>query len=257
MSNILAIAQKELRQYFVSPMAYALIGLFAIIYGWFFIVSLNFIVRVSMQAGMGMGGPQTVNINEYMVRPLLGNTAVVMLLVLPMLTSRSYAEEKRSGTIELLLSSPLTELQIILGKFLGALALFTAMLGVTLVHVAVLFIYGDPEFGPILSGYLGLWLMGASFISVGLLISSASRNQMVAGVVTFGVLLMFWVVSWMGEPESGSTTSSVLAYLSILDHFEDFSKGVIDTKHLAYYISFITFGLFLTVKSVDSERWRG
>ena len=206
---------------------------------------------------MGMGGPQAVNINEYMMRPLLGNTAVVMLLVLPMLTSRSYAEEKRSGTIELLLSSPLTELQIILGKFLGALALFTAMLGVTLAHVAILFVYGEPELGPILSGYLGLWLMGASFISVGLLISSASRNQMVAGVVTFGVLLMFWVVSWMGEPSSGSATSSVLAYLSLLDHFEDFSKGVIDTKHLAYYISFITFGLFLTVKSVDSERWRG
>ena len=257
MSNILAIAHKELRQYFVSPMAYVSMGAFAVIYGWFFIVSLNFLVRVSMQAGMGMGGPQTVNINEYMMRPLFGNTAVVMLMVLPALTARTYAEEKRSGTIELLLSSPLTELQIILGKFLGALTLFTAMLGVTLVHVAILFLYGEPEPGPILSGYLGLWLMGASFISVGLLISSASRNQMVAAVVTFGVLLMFWVVSWIGEPSSGSTTYDVLAYLSILDHFDDFSKGVIDTKHLAYYVSFITFGLFLTVKSVDSERWRG
>ena len=99
MSNVVAIAHKELRQYFVSPMAYVSMGAFAVIYGWFFIVSLNFLVRVSMQAGMGMGGPQTVNINEYMMRPLFGNTAVVMLMVLPALTARTYAEEKRSGTI--------------------------------------------------------------------------------------------------------------------------------------------------------------
>ena len=257
MSNILAIAQKELRSYFVSPIAYVFIGFFALLYGYFFVVSLNFLVRVSMQAGMGMGGPQSININEYMMRPLLGNTAVIMLLVLPLMTMRTYAEEKRSGTLELLLSSPLTEVQIILGKFLGAITLFTVMLGVTLIHVAILFVYGEPELGPILSGYLGLWLMGGAFISVGLLVSSLTRNQMVAGMGTFGILLLFWVISWIGDPSSGSTTTQLLGYLSILDHFEDFSKGVIDTKHLAYYVSFITFGLFLTVRSVDSERWRG
>lgn len=257
MSNMLAIAQKELRSYFVSPIAYVFIGIFALLYGYFFYISLNFIVRASMQAGMGMGGPQAVNINEYMMRPLLGNTAVVMLLVLPMMMARSYAEEKRSGTIELLLSSPLTELQIILGKFLGALALFTAMLGVTLIHVSILFMYGEPELGPILSGYLGLWLMGGLFISIGLLVSSMTRNQIVAGMVSFGISLLLWVSSWMSDPSSGSMTATVMGYLSVLDHFEDFSKGVIDTGHLAYYVSFITFGLFLTVKSVDSERWRG
>lgn len=257
MSNILAIAHKELRSYFVSPIAYVFIGFFALLYGYFFVVSLNFLVRVSMQAGMGMGGPQTININEYMMRPLLGNTAVIMLLVLPLLTMRTYAEEKRSGTVELLLSSPLTEVQIILGKFIGAMTLFTVMLGVTLIHVAILFWYGEPELGPILSGYLGLWLMGGAFISVGLLVSSLTKNQMVAGMGTFGILLLFWVISWVGDPSSGSTMTQVLGYLSILDHFEDFSKGVIDTKHLTYYVSFIVFGLFLTVRSVDSERWRG
>ena len=257
MDNILAITQKELRSYFVSPIAYVFISFFALLYGYFFVVSLNFLVRVSMQAGMGMGGGQTININEYMMRPLLGNTAVVMLLVLPLLTMRTYAEEKRSGTIELLLSSPLTGVQIIMGKFLGAMTLFTVMLSVTLIHVGILFIYGEPELGPILTGYLGLWLMGGAFISVGLLASSLTKNQMVAGMGTFGVLLLFWVVSWIGDPSSGSTTAQVLGYLSILDHFEDFSKGVIDTKDLTYYISFIAFGLFLTVKSVDSEQWRG
>jgi ABC-2 type transport system permease protein len=257
MSNILAIAQKELRSYFVSPIAYVFIGFFALLYGYFYVVSLNFLVRVSMQAGMGMGGPQTININEYMMRPLLGNTAVIMLLILPLMTMRTYAEEKRSGTIELLLSSPLTGVQIIIGKFLGVMTLFTVMLAVTFIHVGILFVYGEPELGPILSGYLGLWLMGGAFISVGLLISSVTSNQMVAGMGTFFVLLLLWVISWVGDPSSGSTTTQVLGYLSILDHFEDFSKGVIDTKHLAYYVSFITFGLFLTAKSVESERWRG
>jgi len=257
MSNILAIAQKELRSYFVSPIAYVFIGFFALLYGYFFAVSLTFLVRVSMQAGMGMGGPQTVNINEYMMRPLLGNTAVIMLLVLPLMTMRTYAEEKRSGTIELLLSSPLTGVQIIIGKFLGVVTLFTVMLAVTLIHVAILFMYGEPELGPILSGYLGLWLMGGAFISIGLLISSITKNQMVAGMGTFFVLLLLWVISWIGDPASGSTTTQLLGYLSILDHFEDFSKGVIDTKHLAYYLSVITFGLFLTAKSVESEQWRG
>ncbi len=256
MSNVLAIAQKELRSYFVSPIAYVVIGFFALLFGVFFMSSLSFVLRVSLQAGMMEGAPP-ININEYMIRPLFGNTGVILLFVLPAITMRSYAEEKRSGTIELLLSSPLTDMEIILGKFFGALALYTMMLGVTAIHVGFLFLYGEPELAPILSGYLGLLLMGASFISVGLLISSATKNQVVASMITFAVLLLFWVISWLGDPASGSTWSQVLAYLSVLDHFDDFSKGVIDTSHLAYYLSFIVFGLFLTAKSVDSVRWRG
>ena len=257
MRNVLAIAQKELRAYFVSPIAYVAIGIFAVLFGYFYVASLSILLQVSMQSGMfGAGGPQTININEFMVRPLLSNTAVILLLFLPFLTARAYAEEKRSGTIELLMTSPLTDLQILLGKFLGALTLFAVMLGVTAIHMGVLFWYGEPELGPILTGYLGLGLMGASFISVGLLVSSATRNQIVAGVITFGVLLLFWVISWMAD-STGPTTRSVLNYLSILEHFDDFSKGIIDTKHVVYYLSFITFGLFLTAKSVDSERWRG
>ena len=256
MGNVLAIAQKELRAYFVSPIGYAVIGLFALLYGVFFVSALSFLLRVSLQAGMMQGAPP-VNINEYMVRPLLGNTGVIMLFVLPMITMRSYAEEKRSGTIELLLSSPLTDVQILLGKFVGALSLFSMMLAITAIHMVVLFWYGEPELAPILSGYLGLLLMGASFISVGLLISSTTKNQVVAVMVTFAVLLLFWVISWLADPTGSSTTDQVLAYLSVLDHFDDFSKGVIDTSHLTYYLSFITFGLFLTAKSVDSEHWRG
>ncbi len=255
MGNILTLAQKELRAYFVSPIAYVLLVFFALLFGYFYASSINFVVQLSM-GQFGMGGPQVVNINEFMIRPLFGNTAVILLFMLPMLTMRSFAEEKRSGTIELLLTSPLTDFQIIMGKFLGAMALYALMLSLTLIHIGVLFWYGEPEWGPILSGYLGLLLMGGSFISIGLAISSMTKNQIVAGVSTFAVLLLFWIINWMGDA-SGTTTQSVLAYLSILEHFDDFSKGVIDTTHLTYYVSFITLGLFLTAKSMDMARWNG
>jgi ABC-2 type transport system permease protein len=120
MGNILTLAQKELRAYFVSPIAYVLLVFFALVFGYFYVSSINFMVQLSM-GQFGMGGPQIVNINEFMIRPLFGNTAVILLFMLPMLTMRSFAEEKRSGTIELLLTSPLTDFQIILGKFLGAM----------------------------------------------------------------------------------------------------------------------------------------
>ena len=255
MGNILTLAQKELRAYFVSPIAYVLLVFFALLFGYFYASSINFMVQLSM-GQFGMGGPQIVNINEFMIRPLFGNTAVILLFMLPMLTMRSFAEEKRSGTIELLLTSPLTDFQIILGKFLGAMALYTLMLSLTLVHIGVLFWYGEPEWAPVLSGYLGLLLMGGSFISIGLAISSMTKNQIVAGVSTFAVLLLFWIINWMGDA-SGTMTQSVLAYLSILEHLDDFSKGVIDTTHVTYYVSFITLGLFLTAKSMDMARWNG
>lgn len=255
MSNIVAIAQKEIRAYFVSPMAYALLGFFALLFGYFYIASMNVMLQFSM-GQLGQGGPQVVNINEFMVRPLFSNTALILLMMLPFLTARAYAEERRSGTIELLLTSPLTDFQIIIGKFLGAMTLYGMMLALTLIHVGILFWYGEPEWGPIVSGYLGLLLIGSSFISVGLAISSMTRNQMVAGLSTFAVLLLFWIINWVGDA-SGSTTQAVLSYLSIIEHFDDFSKGVIDTTHVTYYVSFIAFGLFLTAKSLDTARWNG
>jgi ABC-2 type transport system permease protein len=180
----------------------------------------------------------------------------MMLFVLPMVTMRTYSEEKRSGTIELLLTSPLSDLQIIMGKFLGAMGLYAVMLLVTVPHIALLFIYGNPEWKPILTAYLGLLLLGGCFISLGLLISSLTKNQIVAGMVTFAVFLLLWIITWIGS-FSGPTVDQLTKYLSIIDHLDDFSKGVLDTSHLIYYLSFITFGLFLTAKSVDSERWRG
>jgi len=253
--NIRAIAGKELRSYFASPMGYIIIGLFALLFGWFYYVYLHVFVEQSQRMTM-MGGGGNVNVNEQMIRGVLQNAAVIILFVMPMITMRTYSEEKRSGTIELLLTSPLTDTEIILGKFLGAMALYAAMLLVTMIDIAILFKLGNPEWRPIAAGYLGLLLMGGCFIAVGLLISSLTKNQIVAGFMTFAVFLMLWVINWLAD-SSGPTGRAVLSFLSITDHFDDFTKGIIDTKHVIYYLSFITFGLFLTSKSVDSERWRG
>ena len=165
MSNIVAIAQKELKSYFASPIAYIVIGVFALLYGFFYFIMLQYFMRVSLQAMAG--GGQSVNINEMMLRPMLQNVTVIVLFVLPMVTMRTYSEEKRSGTIELLLTSPLTDFQIIMGKFLGALALYAAMLAITLIHIAILFIYGSPEWKPLVTAYLGLLLLGSCFICDG------------------------------------------------------------------------------------------
>ena len=254
MRNVLTIAGKELRAYFASPIAYVVIGFFALIYGYFFYVLLAFFNRQSMQMSMGMGG--SMNINQMLIAPVLQNVTVVLLFLLPMITMRTYSEEKRTGTMELLLTSPLTDMQIIFGKFLGAMGLYAAMVAVTLIHTSLLFLYGDPELKPVLTAYLGILLMGGCFISVGLLISSMTRNQIVAGTITFAVFLVLWVINWIGS-FVGPTAQAVLSHLSLTDHFDDFTKGVLDTKHIIYYLSFIGFGLFLTAKAVDSERWRG
>jgi ABC-2 type transport system permease protein len=251
--NIMAIADKELRSYFSSPIAYIIIGFFLLPFGVFFYLYLTSFVRASMQQAQ-MGAP--MNINQNVIRYVLQNASVIILFVMPMITMRTYSEEKRSGTIELLLTSPVTDVEIILGKFFGALGLYVALLAVTLPHMGILFLYGNPEWRPIVAAYLGLLLMGATFVSLGLLISSTTNNQIVAGIVTFVVFLLLWIVGWFAD-SAGPTIGPITSWFSITEHFDDFSKGIIDTKHVLYYLSLITFGLFLTAKSVDTERWRG
>ena len=187
---------------------------------------------------------------------MLQNAAVIILFLMPLITMRTYAEEKRSGTIELLLTSPVTDVEIILGKFLGAMGLYAAMLrGHAALHRDPVHLR-QPGVAAVVAGYLGLLLMGGCFLSLGLFISSLTKNQIVAGIVTFAVFLMLWV-DQLDSAIGRARRRDDLSYLSITEHFDDFAKGIIDTKHVVYYLSFITFGLFLTAKSVDSERWRG
>jgi ABC-2 type transport system permease protein len=251
--NIIAIADRELRAYFSSPIAYIIIGFFLLPFGVFFYLYLAAFVRQGLQQAQ-FGG--AMNINQNVIRYVLQNASVIILFIMPMITMRTYSEEKRSGTIELLLTSPLTDVEIILGKFFGALGLYIAMLSVTLPYMGILFYYVNPEWRPLVAAYLGLLLMGGAFVSLGLLISSTTNNQIVAGIVSFVVFLLLWIVGWFAD-SAGPTIGPITSWLSITEHFDDFSKGIIDTKHVLYYLSLITFGLFLTAKSVDTERWRG
>ena len=252
MRNIAAITQRELNAYFVSPIAYVMIGFFLLLFGYFYSVPLYYFVQQSAQMGQS---PGPMNMNQQLIGPTLMNTTVIMLFFFPLVTMRTYSEEMRSGTIELLLTSPITDLEIIIGKFLGALLLYISMIALTVVHIGLLFYFSDPEWKPIATAYLGLILMAGCFLSLGMFISSLTNNQIVAAMATFAVFLMLWVISWISA-FVGPTAQAVLQYLSLTEHFEDFAKGIIDTKHVIYYLSFMALGLFLTAKSVDSARWR-
>jgi len=189
------------------------------------------------------------------VRPLLTNASVIGLFLIPMITMRLYAEEKRSGTIELLMTSPVRDLEIVLGKWLAALVLYAAILGVSAINMGILFAFGRPDWKPILVGFLGLLLQGGCLLAIGIFISTMTRNQIIAGGATFAVCLMLWVLDWVSAYDQ-SAWGKIISYLSVVTHFEPFAKGVIDSKDVIFYLSMIFFGLFLTARSVESLRWR-
>jgi ABC-2 type transport system permease protein len=201
----------------------------------------------------GEGFP--MNINEFLIRPLISNVSVIGLFLIPMMTMRLFAEEKRSGTIELLATSPVRDSEIIVGKWLAAVILYAGMLLLTAINFLWLFKYGNPDWKPLAIGYLGLLLQAGALLAIGTFISTLTRNQIIAGAATFGVCLLLWVLTWVGEYQY-TTWSRVLSYASVLTHFETFSKGLLYTKDVVFYITVIFLGLFLTARSLESLRWR-
>ncbi|MCI0692452.1 ABC transporter permease subunit [candidate division KSB1 bacterium] len=260
MKNFLAILERELKSYFLSPVAYVVLGLFVLVMGYFFYNIISWFDRISMQSMMMAQqyrqAPQPVNVNMMAIRPLFHNVAIICLLATPLLTMRLFAEEKRQGTMELLATSPLTNWQITLGKFSSAWLFFLAMLLVTGMLVGLLFFFGNPEVKPILVGYLGLLLLGGCFISLGVLFSAFTENQIIAAFSAFAVNLVLLSLGWLSNFTS-STVAQIFAGLSPIEHLDDFTKGIIDTKHLVFYLSFMFGGIFLTYVTVESARWRG
>lgn len=254
MRNVIVIFKKELKSYFASPIAYLLLGIFAVIFGFFFYSAVRFFILQGMQMQM-MGRGMPMDVNEYVIRPLLTNASVIGLFLIPMITMRLYAEEKRSGTIELLMTSPVRDLEIVLGKWLAALVMYACILGVSGINIGILYAFGRPDLKPILVGFLGLLLQGGCLLAIGIFISTLTKNQIIAGGATFAVCLMLWVLDWVSAFDQ-SAWAKVVSYLSVVTHFEPFSKGVVDTKDIIFYLSMIFFGLFLTTRSVESLRWR-
>jgi ABC-2 type transport system permease protein len=254
--KIWPIYKKELRLYFTSPVAYVLLTIFLLIAGYFFYSIFAFFTRASMQTAMNPGMGRDLNVTDSVLRPLFSNVSVILLLLMPLVTMRLFAEERRSGTIELLLTYPVRDGAVLIGKYLAGLTLYGVMLAGTLIYPAILLYFAKVEWGPLATGYLGLVLMGGMFLAIGLFASSLTENQIVAAIVTFGILLMLWVLGWTAE-FAGGPLGTVLTHLSILEHNDTFAKGVLDTKDIIYYVDFTALALFLTLRSLEARRWAG
>jgi gliding motility-associated transport system permease protein len=259
MRNILAIVERELRAYFSSPIAYVVLTIFIFLSGLFFTQILSQVMQMGLMSQMRaqQTGPQPMDMPGMISRGFLSTTSVILLFMMPMLTMGLFSEEKKRGTIELLLTAPLTDVQVVLGKFFGAAAFYLIMLVSTWIPMAVLYLYGSPASGPILAAYLGLLLYGMAILAIGLFISTLTENQIVAAVLSFGTILVLWLVDAVAQRADSPTTKGVFTYLSILNHLDDFLKGVLATSHVIFYVSLMLMALFLTYRSIDSLRWRG
>jgi ABC-2 type transport system permease protein len=259
MQSLYAVYRKELGHYFASPIAYIFIGLFLILSAFFFNVFLNFYIQQSFQAqmqSMRYGMPPEMDVPGLVMRQFFGVISTLVLFFTPILTMGSYAEERKRGTMELLMTSPVTEFQIVLGKFLASLTLFSIMLLPTATYLIYMFLHSEPAppWKMMLAGYAGVLLLGAALLSLGSFISSLTENQLIAAVLTFAAFLILWVLDLGRSAESG--LAELFTYLSVVRHYDDFTRGVLDTSSLIYYLSFTFLFMFLTVRSVDSMRWR-
>ncbi len=255
MGKLAAIYRKELQHYFQSLTAYVMIGSFLALSGYFFFSVFRYYNYLSYQAGREPYLADNLNLIEGVVRPLMGNISVVLLFVLPLLTMRLLAEEKKQGTFELLLTYPLSDLAAVAGKYLAALTVFAVMIAGTLLYPAMLAIFSNPEPGPVFTSYLGLFLMGTSFIAIGIFFSSLTSSQIVAGAATFGVSLFFLVVGWAAA-FAGPVLAKIISQFSLLKHYDSFSKGVISLQDVTYYVFLTAFFLFMTMRSLESSHWR-
>ena len=251
MKNIPAIFAREMKAYFVSPTAYVALIVFTGLTGLFFAAYFREASAYQLEASM---------------RVTIRNISITMLLVTPLITMRLFAEEKRSGTMEILMTSPVTDTEVVIGKFAASFALFVIMLALTFTCPLFLVIYSTSalDVAPIAVGYLGLLLLGAACLSLGIATSSITRNQMVAALTSFVMLLGLWIADWfsgaannlLGKPLSAVPIGKILSFMSMSGHLNDFSKGILDTKHVVYYVSFAFFCLFLAIKSVQSAKWK-
>ncbi len=241
MRNVWTILVKELYTYFVSPVAYFVLFVFVGIIGFLFSSSLI------------IGGINRMETTE-VLNVLFLNMSVTLLFFAPAMTMKLFAEERRTGTIELLMTSPVRDVEVVMGKYLASLTLLLMMLALTLPFPIITSFYGKVDVGPVISGYVGLILLGASFLSIGILVSSMCRNQIVAALTSFGILLLLWIIGFIARGRG--TIGEVLRYLSLVEHFEDFARGIIGLKHVIYYLSVTAVFLFATVRSVESAKWR-
>jgi ABC-2 type transport system permease protein len=252
--NIWTIARRDFRSYFTTPIAYIILALFLAIMGYMFFNMLAYFNEQAMNyQTYNMG--KVMSVSEGVIRPLYGNMNVILLFFTPAITMRLFAEERKNQTIQLLMTSPVSLTDIVVGKYLSAALFVLVMIGATLVYPIVLMIFGTPDVGTLVASILGTFLLTCCLLATGVLFSAMTENQIVAVFLTICVNFLLWIISWSAY-SAGPVWSEVLMHLSLINHFMKFSQGMIDTSDLIYYFSFIFFGLFLTHRVLDSYRWR-
>lgn len=256
MRNIIAICKRELLSFFVSPIAYFVITGFTLLVGFFFFNYFSLFLRMyQMSAYLSMRGMPLPNLNQTIIEGVYQTMIVILVFLVPLLTMRIVAEDKRRGTFELLLTSPVSVFEIVMGKFLSLAVIIFVMLSISFIFPLLLIVYGAPEVPPILSGFVGVLLCTLGFASIGMAVSSFTENQIVAGVSSMVTLLLLYVIQAPAESLDG-TVADVLRYLSPVDQVQDFVRGVITLKATVYFVSMITLGLFLSQRALDALRWR-
>ena len=247
MRNLLALTQRELKAFWYSPMAYAVGAFFLLLQGWVFWLLVVALSDPRSDAGVSLA------------QAFFGPTffyAVALLITVPLLTMRSFSEEKRTGTIEFLLTAPVRDTEVVLGKFLGAWLSFILLWAFTIVFFLVIRRFAPFDWAPVLTGYVGTWLLGGALISIGILASSLTRNQAIAGFLSFAVLLILFTVGFLDWFVRDPEASRIIRYLSVLDHLTSFSKGILDTRPVVFYSSVAAIMLFLTGRVISHPRWR-
>jgi ABC-2 type transport system permease protein len=256
MRGTIAIFKKELSVTFSSSIFYAGTFVFLLVSGYFFYSNAAVFALLSLQARGNPFLAEKLNLSDMLVKPLFGQISIVLLLMLPLLTMRTYAEEKKLGTIELLFTYPISDLAVLSGKFLACICILLTMLSGTIPSLLLLETFSNLDWGMILSGYLGVVLMGASFIALGIFMSSLTENQIIAAVLSFGFLLLFWLIGW-AKVIAGPEFGPVLEQISLVVHLDGFIRGLIDTRDVVFYLIFMFFWLFLTLRVLNSRFWRG
>jgi ABC-2 type transport system permease protein len=261
MRGLYAIYRKEMNHYFVSPVAYIVVCVFLVLSAVFFNSILSEIIRYSLESGMEsmqMGGaPPPIDVPSMVLRAFLGLLGTIVLFLTPLLTMGVYSEERKRGTMELLMTSPITDADIVLGKFLASCTLLVIMLLPTVFYVIYTFAHSEPAapWRVIAGGYLGVLLLGGMLLALGSFLSSLTENQIISAVLIFGVSLLLWLLGYLTQDGTGALAQS-LQYAAVLQHYDPFVRGVIDTTGLVFFGSWIFFGIFLTMRSVESMRWR-
>ncbi|MBI5778701.1 MAG: ABC transporter permease subunit [Planctomycetes bacterium] len=238
MKNIITLSRRELAAYFLSPLAYVIMTAFLVFSGYFFYTALRSTADTAI------------------MRDILGFLGFISMILSTMITMRLLAEEKRSGTLETLMTAPVTETEVVVSKYLSALVFFLALIAPTVAYVILLAIWGNPDYGPIISSYIGLVCMTGVFLSIGLWVSSLTSNQIVAVIITFVILIIGWVIGYAGSFFSQQSIKDVFEFIGFIKHFESFGKGMIDSRDVVYCLSIVVFFLFLTVRTLESRRWR-